>query len=159
MDDRTISSCSAITTRRPCLSSFGPQVRSYCQRTLAPTACTNKRIGFPLTAAYPLTRSIFCSSAIRLILSARSSGFSSSGKSTTILSKSSWSWSWGPSWWDGLASMSSSAAASKPKTTRGSTLPSTTSIKGRVRGPVDLMKFFAFFYIIISSQITFGEQD
>ena len=45
----SMSACSAITTRRERRGAL-PHGRSNCARTRSPTACTNRRIGLPLTA-------------------------------------------------------------------------------------------------------------
>ena len=91
-------------------------------------------MGLPATATWPLTRSTCCSRANRSMRAARRAGSAISGRSITTLSKSSCSWSSAPSWWLGRAARSSSAAASSPRTTRGSTAPSTTGRIGRRRG-------------------------
>ncbi len=88
----------------------------------APTPWTASRIALPSTAAKPLTRSTSWPSAAAEMRSARAAG-SIGPASTAKLSKSSWSWSSSPSWCEGRASMSSSAAAFRPSSRRASTAP------------------------------------
>ena len=80
-------------------------------------------MSLPATATKPLIRRMSWAAAAALRRAISGSGALTSSKPTVKLVKSSWSWSPAPSWCEGRASRSLSAAASRPKRTLASIAP------------------------------------